>query len=259
MVSPLKDHERAKNLLHMVDGCLSKDLQPSAWRSKKGRIYTFTAFVGVLRASSSLLRHRKAFGDLQVSCPLARRFPTTHTGMLIHYEDVHVALSEIIDANGADMTKKDHAAWHVLKTCWSTWRDAVCQPLSILRFVCRSGEIKVIGPDGLDKKSRLSKGAFLTLRGWHQHVPSLVTAFNQSPQAFTEEFTCVRGLRGTLTEKEVFILLVKHAQYKKVGQFLLVLGQGTKNRALVFLGIRLKTCKDLVSVPSNSSVCQEHW
>ena len=120
----------------------------------------------------------------------------------------------------------------------------MCQPLSILRFVCRSGEIKVIGSDGLDKKFRLSKGAFLPLRGWHQHVPSLVTAFNQSPQAFTEELTCVRGLRGTLTEKEVFILLVKHAQYKKVGQFLLVLGQGTKNRALVFLGIPLKTCKD---------------
>ena len=64
-----------------------------------------------------------------------------------------------VDANGADMTKKDHAAWHVLKTCWSTrtWRDAVCQALSILRFasaaVSRLGRVmKVILSDGFDKQ-----------------------------------------------------------------------------------------------------------
>ena len=63
-----------------------------------------------------------------------------------------------VDANGADRTKKDHAAWHVLKTCWSTrtCRDAVCQPLSILRFasaaVSRLGRVmKVILLDGFDK------------------------------------------------------------------------------------------------------------
>ena len=27
------------------------------------------------------------------------RFPTTHTGKLIHYEDVHVALGEVIDTD----------------------------------------------------------------------------------------------------------------------------------------------------------------
>ena len=49
-MSPLKDDERALKLLHLVHGWLSKDLQlplPSAWRSKKGRIYTFGAFLGV--------------------------------------------------------------------------------------------------------------------------------------------------------------------------------------------------------------------
>ena len=271
MVSPLKDDERAKKLLHLVHGWLSKDLQlplPSAWQSKKGRIYTFGAFLGVLRASSPLFRHPKAFGDLQVPCPLARRFPTTHTGMLVHYEDVHVALAEIID-NGVEMNRhkmwrllvwiflgnggQGHVAWHELKNSWSTstWRDDEGQPLSILRFVstavCRLGGVmKVIGSDGLDKKFRLSKPAFLQLREWHKRVPSLVEAFNESPEAFREELGSVRGLRGALTQKEVLILLgaSKYAQCKKVGQSLLPFGQGAKNGALVFLGIPLKTGKD---------------
>ncbi len=38
-----------KKLLHLVHGWLSKDLQlplPTAWQCKKGRIYTFAAFLG---------------------------------------------------------------------------------------------------------------------------------------------------------------------------------------------------------------------
>ena len=271
MVSPLKDDERALKLLHLVHGWLSKDLQlplPSAWRSKKGRIYTFGAFLGVLRASSPLFRHPKAFRELPIPCPLARRFPTTHTGMLVHYEDVHVALAEIID-DGSAMNRhkmwrllvwiflgnggQGHVAWHELKNSWSTstWRDDKSQPLSILRFVSAAvchlgGVMKVIGSDGLDKKFRLSKPKFLQLCEWHASVPNLVAAFNDSPEAFREELGSVKGLGGALTQKEILILLgaSKHAQCKKVGQSLLPFGQGAKNGALVFLGIPLKTGKD---------------
>ena len=53
-----------------------------------------------------LFRHRKAFGDLQVPCPLVWQFPTTHTGTLIHYEDI-----------GSDGLEKkslihERLAWH---------------------------------------------------------------------------------------------------------------------------------------------------
>ena len=65
----------------------------------------------VLRASSPLFRHPKAFRELPIPCPLARRFPTTHTGMLVHYEDVHVALAEIID-DGSAMNR--HKMWRLL-------------------------------------------------------------------------------------------------------------------------------------------------
>jgi hypothetical protein len=53
----------------------------------------------VLRASSPIFKQRKALRDLAVRCPLSCRFPTTHTGKLIHYEDVHVALGEVIDTD----------------------------------------------------------------------------------------------------------------------------------------------------------------
>ena len=33
-------------------------------------------------------------------------------------------------------------------------------------------------------------------REWHKRVPSLVAAFNESPEAFKEELASVRGLRG---------------------------------------------------------------
>ena len=74
--------------------------------------------------------------------------------------------------------------------------------------------MKVILADGFDKTT-------WALREWHQRAASLVTAFNQSPEAFG-----------------------KHVQYKKVGQFLLVFGQRIKNGILVWLGMPWKTCKD---------------
>lgn len=98
MVSPLTDAARAKKLSRLMHGWLSEDLQLSLPKleSTKGRIYTFAAFLGVLRASSPIFKQRKALRDLAVRCPLSCRFPTTHTGKLIHYEDVHVALGEVI-------------------------------------------------------------------------------------------------------------------------------------------------------------------
>ena len=59
----------------------------------------------------------------------------------------------------------------------------------------------------------------LASREWHQRAASLVTAFNQSPEAFG-----------------------KYVQYKKAGQFLRVFG--IKNGTLVWLGMPWKTCKD---------------
>lgn len=269
MVSPLTDAARAKKLSRLMHGWLSEDLQLSLPKleSTKGRIYTFAAFLGVLRASSPIFKQRKALRDLAVRCPLSCRFPTTHTGKLIHYEDVHVALGEVIDTDDGMNNDKmwrflvwiflgngghQHQAWKALRNTWATRRYVKDrrQALSVLRFVstavCRLGGVmKVIGSDGLDKKFRLSQDRFLWLCDWHDAVPQLVAAFQESPESFRHTLKSLKGLRGDLSQKEVLIILgaSRQQRLREVGQSLLPFGQGARNGAFVFLGIPLKQGK----------------
>eukprot|EP00435_Cladocopium_sp_Y103_P059324 s1634_g21.t1 len=269
MVSPLNDAARAKKLSRLMHGWLSEDLQLSLPKleSTKGRIYTFAAFLGVLRASSPIFKQRKALRDLAVRCPLSCRFPTTHTGKLIHYEDVHAGLTEVVDTDDGMNNDKmwrflvwiflgngghQHHAWKAIRNTWATRRYVKDrqQPLSVLCFVstavCRLGGVmKVIGSDGLDKKFRLSQDRFLWLCEWHAAVPQLVAAFHESPERFRQTLKRIKGLGGDLSQKEVLILLgaSRHRRLREVGQSLLPFGQGARNGALVFLGIPLKQGK----------------
>eukprot|EP00438_Fugacium_kawagutii_P031131 Skav201755 [mRNA] locus=scaffold1973:196931:198193:- [translate_table: standard] len=253
-------------LAQLMHEWLSKDLQLKLPRfeAPHSKTWAFGAFLGVLRASSPLFEQPAALRELAVRCPLACRFPTTHTGKLTHYEDVHVALKEVVDVgNGMDDTKMwrllvwiflgngghHHHAWMELKSTWATTtyiHGDVRQPLSILRFVSAAvcslgGVMKVIGSDGLDKKFRLSEARFLWLCDWHKEVPALVEAFNHSPESFRAKLKMMKGLGGDLTQKEILILLgaSRYKRLRDVGRSLLPFGQGAKNGALVFLGIPL--------------------
>jgi len=271
MVSPLKDDERAKQLSGVMYTWLSEDLKLKLpkFGSKETSANTFGAFLGVLRASNPLFPQKKALHALKVRCPLTQRFPTTHVGKLAHYEDVVVALKDVIDRGSGKMDKNrmwrlilwiflgngghKHAAWNNLKKtpCGRSYRPELRQPLEVLRWVstavCHQGGImKVIGSDGLDKKFRLSKARFLWLCDWHREVPALVKTFKDSPQSFHAKLSSIKGLRGDLTQKELLILLSesKHKHLREVGRAMLPFGQGAKNGAKTFLNIPLTNGRD---------------
>lgn len=266
MVSPLKDDKRAKHLSKTMHSFLSEDLKLKLPRfgSKDAPVNTFGAFLGILRASNPLFPQKKALRALKVRCPLTQRFPTTHVGILAHYEDVHVSLKEVIDKGSGKMDNHRmwrlilwiflgngghmHVAWHSLKKtpCASSYRPDPRQPLEVLRWasiaVCHLGGVmKVIGSDGLDKKFRLSKSRFLWLCNWHKEVPALAKSFNESPESFHAKLSTIKGLKGDLTQKEILILLAesRHNNLRKVGQAMLPFGQGAKNGAKTFLEIPL--------------------
>lgn len=123
--------------------------------------------------------------------------------------------------------------------------------MEVLRFVIHAVHVtgslmKVIGSDGLDKKSRLAKRRILVLLEWHKAVPDLVEAFKQGGTAFAKALSTVPGLRGDLTMKEVIIMAAasKYKSVSNVGAPVLPFGQGAKNGALAFLGVPQKAGKD---------------
>lgn len=271
MVSPLRDDKRAQHLSKMMHTFLSEDLKLKLPRfgTKNACVNTFGAFLGILRASNPLFPQKRALHALKVRCPLTQRFPTTHVGKLANYEDVHVALKEVIDPGTGKMDNNrmwrlilwiflgngghTHKAWHFLKKtpCGRSYRPGRRQPLEVLRWVsiavCHHGAImKVIGSDGLDKKFRLSKARFLYLCEWHKEVPALAKAFNESPQSFHSKLSSIKGLKGDLTQKELLILLAesRHTNLREVGQAMLPFGQGAKNGAKTFLEIPLTNGRD---------------
>jgi len=125
------------------------------------------------------------------------------------------------------------------------------QPLEVLRFVIHAVHVtgklmKVIGSDGLDKKSRLAKRRILFLLEWHKAVPALVEAFKQGGTTFSKALKDVPGLKGDLTMKEIIIMFAasKQKAVSNVAAPVLPFGQGAKNGALAFLGIPQKMGKD---------------
>lgn len=144
-----------------------------------------------------------------------------------------------------------HQAWHALrkKPCCTRYKKGdIRQPLEVLRFVIRSvvacgSLMKVIGSDGLDKKSRLATRRILYLVEWHKAVPTLVEAFAKGAEQFHDALLNIPGLRGELTRKEVLILFAcsKYPSLRKVGLPYMTFGQGAKNGALAFLGVPMKT------------------
>jgi len=221
----------------------------------------------MMRSCNPLHRRPRALRKLPVKCPLVQRFPEVLTGKLTWYKDCSVPLSEVIDCDGpkVDVHKMWrlmvwiwlgsggylHQAWNCLKGTPCTklfMKDDKRQPMEVLRFVVHAvqltgGLMRVIGGDGLDKKSRLSHGRFLYLAEWHEAVPKLVQAFGEGAEAFDEALHSVRGLRGELTRKEVCILFAasRYSAIRAVGGPILPFGQGAKNGAKAFLRIPQKS------------------
>jgi len=264
MVSRLDDDARARHLAHTLHRFLKEDLQlPLApYGSRKASVEAFGALMGVHRASNPLFPQRKAAAQLRMVCPLTRRFPTTFTGKLTHYEDCAVALKQVIDKGGAAMDEHKmwrlilwiflgdggymHQAWNHLQgtPCGASYRNDVRQPLEVLRWVIHAvhttgGLMRVIGSDGLDKKSRLAKRRILWLCDWHRAVPRFVEKFHEGGAAFRRELCSTPGLKGDLTQKEILILLSasKYKSLAKVGQEDLPFGMGARNGAKAFLHI----------------------
>jgi len=114
----------------------------------------------------------------------------------------------------------------------------------VLRFVIHAVHetgslMKVIGSDGLDKKSRLAAARILYICKWHQAVPRLVAAFHEGAHAFHQAICSVVGLRGELTRKEILILFgaSRYSTLRAVGAPTMPFGQGAKNGAKAFLGV----------------------
>lgn len=265
MVSRLDDESKAKHISETLQSFLRKEMQlplPSFQgpREKCG-VEVFGALLGLHRASNPLFPQRTSLRSMKVVCPLTRRFPTTLTGRLVHYEDVQVALAEVIDKDGPSMDLRKmwrlllwiwlgngghkHKAWHLLKDtpAATAYRPGPRQPFEVLRWtihaVCTVGSLmKVIGSDGLDKKSRLSSNRILYLKSWHEAVPSLVEAFKAGSEAFSTEIGKIIGLRGDLTSKELVVLLSasKYSSIRDVAHPL-PFGQGARNGAKAFLNI----------------------
>ena len=270
MVAPLTDEKRAKELAKLMHGYLANDmgLELKKFSAKDARLEAFGAFMGLLRASNPVFEQKQALRALKVRCPLAQRFPTVHCGKLAHYDDIHVALREVVDTQEHDMSHNkmwrllvwiflgngghEHKAWHRLKTmpCTLRYKPGVVQPLEVLRWVstavCHTGAVmRVIGSDGLDKKSRSAKARFLYLVHWHREVPRLVEAFHTSPGTFHAALCSLPGLRGELSRKELLIILgaSKNPKMRSVGRASLPFGQGAKNGAMTFMGIKMFTGK----------------
>lgn len=267
MVSALNDSARAKHLSKVLHEFLSTDLQLPlrSFESKDSGVEAFGALLGVMRASNPLFLQPRALAGLKVPCPLTRRFPTTFTGKLTHYEDAHVALEEVIDHGGGGMHVDkmwrllvwiflgngghQHQAWKDLRKMdpvLKRYRPDARQPLEVLRWVVNAvshtGKLMlVIGSDGLDKKSRLAERRILWLTHWHKEVPGLVESFNCSPDAFVAHLSKIKGLSGELTQKEILILLSasRDPYQRSVGQAMLTFGQGAKNGAKAFLDVPL--------------------
>jgi len=261
-VSCLTDQAKALAKARDLHSFLVKELQLPIGR-KAASVETFAAFMGMMRSCNPLHVRRRALAELPVRCPLVRRFPEVLTGKLLWYKDVEVGLSDVIDRGGAvlDANKmwrlmvwiflgnggRLHQAWHALDgtPCTRVYRKGdLRQPLEVLRFVIHAVHetgslMRVIGSDGLDKKSRLAEARILFLLEWHKAVPALVEAFHRGSDAFDKALLRVRGLKGDLTRKEILILFSasRHPDLSVVGEPTLPFGQGAKNGAKAFLGV----------------------
>lgn len=274
MVSRLDCPKEARELLEALHSFLRYDLQinlPSLREGRRAATHTFGALLGVMRASNPLHKDKagRALQALKVVCPLTRRFPTTFTGKLSHYEDAKGALDYVIDVGGnrMDVHKMwrllvwiyfgngghNHEAWKLIEKTpvARSWRPDVRQPFELVRFAITQvgrtgGHMRVFGSDGLDKKSRLGQDRILYPVDWHQAVPRLTEAFNKCPEDFRKVLSTVRGLRGELTQKEIIILFEasRYKRFQRVGRELLPFGLGARNGAKAFLGIPQMKGKD---------------
>jgi hypothetical protein len=269
MVSTLTDKAKALQKAKTLHSFLSNELELPLGK-RAASVETFAAFMGMMRSCNPLHVRHKARAALPVICPLTQRFPEVLVGRLDWYKDVEVCTNEVIDQGGCVMDERKmwrlmlwiwlgnggnlHQAWRVLEhtPCGRTYRrDDLRQPLEVLRFVIHAVHVtgslmKVIGSDGLDKKSRLAKRRILVLLEWHKAVPDLVKAFQEGGTAFAKALSNVPGLKGDLTMKEVIIMAAasKYKSVSKVGAPVLPFGQGAKNGALAFLGVPQKAGKD---------------
>lgn len=267
MVSKLDDPAKARYKFKLLRSYLKEELQlPLREKASPASAETFAAFMGLMRSCNPLHASPKCKRALPVECPFVVRWPEVLTGKLSWYKDVHVPINEIIDVNGDRMNAKKmwrllvwiflgsggrlHMAWNGLKRmpCVASYKEGdKKQPLEVLRFVIRSvytsggSLMRVFGGDGLDKKSRLAKARILYIVKWHAAVPGLVIAFRQGPQAFHDALLQVPGLRGELSRKEVLILFAQSEfpSFQHVGEALLPFGQGARNGAKAFLGVRM--------------------
>ncbi|CAE8611287.1 unnamed protein product [Polarella glacialis] len=131
--------------------CQDLQLPLLPFGTSKASVETFGALLGVMRASNPRFPQRKASRTLKVRCPLTERFPTTFTGILVHYDDVDVSVREIIDKGGPRMDVHKmwrlvpwiflgnggfmHQPWKALRdtSCDKSYRTDMRQPLEVLR------------------------------------------------------------------------------------------------------------------------------
>ncbi|CAE8609687.1 unnamed protein product [Polarella glacialis] len=262
MASVLSDPAKARAKAQAVHSYLTQELQLNIGR-KAASVETFAAFMGMMRSCNPLHPRPKAQKQLPVICPLVQRFPEVLTGKLTWYKDVAVALSDVVDFGGAALDASKmwrmmvwiwlgnggnlHQAWNILKEfpCVKEYKaDDLRQPLEVIRFVIHAVKhcgnlMKVIGSDGLDKKSRLAAKRILYLVEWHKAVPLLVQTFHEGAGSFEATLLGLPGLRGDLTRKEILILFAasRHQKLSAVGKPSLPFGQGAKNGAKAFLAI----------------------
>lgn len=264
MVSTPTDKGKALQQAKEVHLFLSGELQlPLECRAAS--VETFAAFMGMMRSCNPLhADHSAARKALPVICPIVQRFPEVLVGKLDRYKDVEVCTAEIIDHGGSVVDENKmwrlllwiwlgnggnrHEAWNHLKNtpCGATYKTGdLRQPLEVIRFTIYAVRVtgalmRVIGSDGLDKKSRLGKSRILYLLEWHKAVPQLVEAFHQGAEAFARVLRTLPSLKGDLSSKELLIMFAasKYAAISKVGKPVLTFGQGAKNGAMAFLSVK---------------------
>ena len=145
--------------------------------------------------------------------------------------------------------------WNALKdypevTCYNSRSES--QPLFILKYIraCLDESnlpmTSVIGGDGLDKKSRISRETVLL--SWHKAVPQLVQAWEGG--TFRDELLKLPFFQtGPLTQKELYCCFAGSKRFPSLRAFGLkhmVCGDGARKGARTFLANHLPCHNDNV-------------
>ena len=214
-----------------------------------------------------------------LECPIHLRFPGQYTSMIDDYIEVQTAREDIVDTGTSDLSccKLWQLFVFMFLGCggayfqpWKALKDypevksfkqgQESQALLVLRYIraCldESGLplTSVIGGDGLDKKSRVSRET--ALLEWHAKVPQLVQAWQEG--AFHDKLLELPFFKkGSLTQKELYCFFACSRRFPSLvtfGMEHMVCGNGAQQGANTFLAGHLPCHNDDVCLSVQESV-----